>query len=135
MKEMTLKTMTSSGVPNLNGVIYSKEEFEKMLENTDVSTIVVSKVCNYEDKSIENYLTIHPETIVCNVTSILDGSIRVEIPDDKIDFINEVLNKGFLPGMRYLGELSDRDEKGFQHVSNMKLICYDFVTSIQPDIH
>ena len=125
--------MTSSGKPSINNVIYSKETFEKMLEKQKDFKF---KLCTGTDyySDIEHYTVVRPETIVADVNCIRDGSIDISVSDDKVDYINKILDDGYVPGMRYMGKLSKPDkEGGICEVTDIHLICYDFVTSKRPN--
>ena len=65
--------------------------------------------------------------ILGDVVEIKDGEISVDIYDDKLDIFKDAINKGFKPGMRYIGNVSKRDNDNISTVTDMKLICYDMV--------
>lgn len=134
MKRMTLKTMSRSGIPNVNNIVYSKDEFDKMVKNINGTQIKLTTGSFYDKDYIKNcqdfvrdlYLDI--PNILGEVVEIKDGEISVDIYDDKLDVLKDAINKGFKPGMRYLGNVSKRDNDNILTVTDMKLICYDMVT-------
>lgn len=134
MERMTLKTMPRSGIPNVNKIVYSKDEFDKMVKNINGVQIKLTTGSFYNKDYIKNcqdfikdlYLDI--PNILGDVVEIKDGEISVDIYDDKLDILNDAINKGFKPGMRYIGNVSKRDNDNIATVTDMKLICYDMVT-------
>lgn len=133
MERMILKTMSRSGIPNVNNIVYSKDEFDKMVKNINGTQIKLTTGSFYDKDYIKNcqdfirdlYLDI--PNILGEVVEIKDGEISVDIYDDKLDVLNDAINKGFKPGMRYLGNVSKRDNDNIITVTDMKLICYDMV--------
>ena len=133
MVRMTLKTMSRSGIPNVNNIVYSKDEFDKMVKNINGAQIKLTTGSFYDKDYIKNcqdfikdlYLDI--PNILGEVVEIKDGEISVDIYDDKLDVLKDAINKGFKPGMRYIGNVSKRDNDNISTVTDMKLICYDMV--------
>ena len=134
MKRMILKTMSRSGIPNVNKIVYSKDEFDKMVKNINGMQIKLTTGSFYNKDYMKNcqdftfkdlYLDI--PNILGDVVEIKDGEISVDIYDDKLDIFKDAVNKGFKPGMRYIGNVSKRDNDNIATVTDMKLICYDMV--------
>lgn len=135
MKRMTLKTMTRSGIPDVNKIVYSKDEFDKMVKNINGVQIKLTTGSFYNKDYIKNYqdfikdLYLDIPNILGDVVEIKDGEISVDIYDDKLDVLKDAINKGFKPGMRYIGNVnvSKRGNDNIATVTDMKLICYDMV--------
>lgn len=126
MKRMILKTMSRSRIPNVNKIVYSKDEFDKMVKNINGIQIKLTTGSFYDKDYIKDlYLDI--PNILGEVVEIKDGEISVDIYDDKLDVLKDAINKGFKPGMRYIGNVSKRDNDNIATVTDMKLICYDMV--------
>ena len=129
MKRMTLKTMSRSGIPNVNNIVYSKDEFDKMVKNINGAQIKLTAGSFYDKDYIKNFKDLYLDipNILGEVVEIKDGEILVDIYDDKLDILKDAVNKGFKPGMRYIGNVSKRDNDNIATVTDMKLICYDMV--------
>ncbi len=133
MERMILKTMSRSGIPNINKVVYSKEEFDKMIKNLDGNQVKLTKgsFCNknyMEDcQDLKTFKALNLD-ILGDVVEIRDGEITVDVYDDKLDILKDAIDKGYKPGMRYFGEVSKRDNNNIATATDIKLICYDMVT-------
>ena len=128
MKEITLRTLTRSNVPNVNGVVYSEKAFNQMVEETKDRPIKLCLGMVYNNASFVEMSTIFPNHVIGDVKNIRDGEIDVRIPKDKFKYIEEQLNSEYLvPGMRYTGNVSKPDHSNIREVTNMHLICYDLL--------
>ena len=78
--KMVIDTVTVSGEPNVNGVTYSRDEFNKMLENMVFNDTEVV-LCVHT--TLTHTLDIKPENILGKVIYIMDGKIIVEIDEEK----------------------------------------------------
>ena len=128
MKEITLRTLTRSNVPNVNGVVYSEKAFNQMVEGTKDRSIKLCLGMDYNNASFVEMSTIFPNHVIGDVKDIRDGEIDVRIPKDKFKYIEEQLNSEYLvPGMRHTGNVSKPDHNNIKEVTNMHLICYDLL--------
>ena len=128
MKEITLRTLTRSNVPNVNGVVYSEKAFNQMVEETKDRPIKLCLGMDYNNANFVEMSTIFPNHVIGDVKDIRDGEIDVRIPKDKFKYIEEQLNSEYLvPGMRYTGNVSEPDHNNIKEVTNMHLICYDLL--------
>ena len=128
MKEITLKTLTRSGIPNVNGVVYSEKSFNQMVADLKERPIKLCLGMDYNNASFVEMSTIFPNHVIGDVKDIRDGEIDVRIPKDKFKYIEEQLNSEYLvPGMRYTGNVSKPDHNNIKEVTNMHLICYDLL--------
>lgn len=125
----TLKTVTRSGVPNVNGVTYSEEAFKAMVEKVrplmENGAIYLTRkdycMVNVDPMNVMKFTTIFPEDVLGTVTDIRDGEIDVEIILDKFVDFDQYIIGGYEPCMRYLAKVD-----GGQ-ATNLTLICYDMV--------
>ena len=79
---MYLQTITRSGVPNVNGNIYSKESFNKMRE---YQKDVVFSLCKCKENYTSELSFVKLEDEIGKITGIYDGSISVDIYDQYKD--------------------------------------------------
>ncbi len=121
---MYLQTITRSGIPNVNGIVYSKESFNKMRE---YQKDIIFSLCKYSENYTSNLSIVKPEDEIGKITGIYDGSISVDIYDQYKEYIYDALGSGCLPAMRYIANVSEPNKDDISEVTNMYLICYDLI--------
>ena len=121
---MYLQTITRSGVPNVNGIVYSKESFNKMRE---YQKDIVFSLCKCKENYTSELSIVKLEDEIGKITGIYDGSISVDIYDQYKEYIYDALASGYLPAMRYIANVSEPNKDNISEVTNMYLICYDLI--------
>ena len=121
---MYLQTITRSGVPNVNGIVYSKESFNKMRE---YQKDIVFSLCKCKENYTSELSIVKLEDEIGKITGIYDGSISVDIYDQYKEYIYDALTSGYLPAMRYIANVSEPNKDDISEVTNMYLICYDLI--------
>lgn len=140
-KEVILKTMTRSDEPNANGVVYTKESFEKMIENAKerIDNRQIKLTCQPRNELTDLYsiTSVKNEYVIGDVTKIEDGQINVDVYENKLDLLQQLMNSKYQPAMRYLAHIekhnkSSNDEtsetcKQTSTATNLKIISFDMI--------
>lgn len=122
--KMVIDTVTVSGEPNVNNVTYSRDEFNKMLENMVLNDTEVV-LCVHTN--LTHTLEIKPENILGKVIYIMDGKIIVETDDEKKKVIDNLISEGYKAGMIYLANVNVEDAIPLKEVYGMKILCYEMI--------
>ena len=122
--KMVIDTVTVSGEPNVNGVTYSRDEFNKMLENMVFNDTEVV-LCVHT--TLTHTLDIKPENILGKVIYIMDGKIIVEIDEEKKENIDNLILEGYKAGMIYLANIKVEEDLSLKEVCGMQILCYEMI--------
>lgn len=122
--KMVIDTETVSGEPNVNGVTYSRDEFNKMLENMVLNDTEVV-LCIHT--ILRHDLGIKPENILGKVIYIMDGKIIVETDDEKKKYIDGLISEGYKAGMIYLANIKVEEDMSLKEVHGMQILCYEMI--------
>ena len=122
--KMVIDTVTVSGEPNVNNVTYSRDEFNKMLENMVLNDTEVV-LCVHTN--LTHTLEIKPENILGKVIYIMDGKIIVETDDEKKKVIDNLISEGYKAGMIYLANVNVEDAIPLKEVYCMQILCYEMI--------
>lgn len=122
--KMVIDTVTVSGEPNVNGVTYSRDEFNKMLENMVFNDTEVV-LCVHT--TLTHTLDIKQENILGKVIYIMDGKIIVEIDEEKKENIDNLILEGYKAGMIYLANIKVEEDLSLKEVCGMQILCYEMI--------
>ena len=132
---MTLETITRPDIPNVNGVVYSKEAIDKAFENIiNNKTPIYLTNTPYPLDFNDDATVVKPENIIGKVKDMTYETITVDVSKydyDKLHELTELLNDGYKPGMRYLTDGMTVDNDGVRHVNDMKIISYDMLNKYE----
>lgn len=117
-KTITLSTLTRADIPNVNGIVYSKEVLNKAIKEFKEKGYKIP--LTIEDSSF-NYDDIDPKSILGDVVDIRNGEIDVDITIEKLEILNEYLYNGYRPGMVYI--VSGYTSNNVDDITKILLFC------------
>lgn len=117
---VTLKTMTEPGLPNVNGITYSKQVFDEYIKNKGEENF---KLVNepYPIKKDKIYY-INTKNIIGDVIGIKHGEIDVKVPEYNFNKLQDLINDGYKPGMRYSACIKNNIVNKINHIISFDMI-------------
>lgn len=123
--EYEIKLATKPGVPNINGLVYTKEAFDHAIEkaNDKIELGLLFLLANTERRMPDYY---YSDTIGI-VKKINEDSILVE-PCNFGDFVfNSIDLDDYVAGMNYYTSSVTKQDDGPPLVSDIRLISYSLI--------
>lgn len=121
---VSLRLATKPGVPNVNGIIYSQEEYDKMLKQAQLC--INDRSLKLADPSY-NPITHELDKIYGDVISIKPGEIEVEVKDiNKLDILKEAIDDDYVAGMKYIADVN-KNADGVEEATNLKILSYSLI--------
>lgn len=128
MKEYKFEITHKAGVPDRNGIIFSKEALDKMskqalerYKNGNPIPLMIKELNDYD--TFENISTLKLENNIGNVTAFSENSINTIIKDDKYDIFNELVKNNYMLGYRMVAGIDD----GKVIADDLKIISFDMI--------
>ena len=122
-----LETVSRPGIPNVNGLIYSKEAIDKAIKEfneSDMPLYLTERQYPVE-KNQYDITSIDPRIILGEIKKISYESIEVLPNPDKLEKIKEYSDNGYKPGMFYSCELNNNQ------ATNIKIISFDMLSDYE----
>lgn len=131
MEEIIIMRVCEPGKCNCNGVIYSKEEYDKAINDTRLTELMKNKLLISEfghpkNADIVRQLTFDFKNSAGIITKITDTSISLLPKDESISNIIKNNINNIKAEMRYIGKLNDNND-GTKTVTNLKIITFDLI--------
>lgn len=130
-KIFKLSTLVKSDEENVNGIIYTKQEFQKSINKFNekrsegkkyyLTTIVEDYQNFYENTKIK------PKDIIGEILAVEDGYINIKVEsEENLNKLNTLSKLGYKPGMAYIGKVSDGAD-GKRYVKDIDIVIYEMI--------